>query len=338
MLDAKVRAQVGVTAKYLNIKASNLAAVVEIESAGIVFWVVNGRQVPAARPEAHRFYAKLKGSERDKAVSLGLAHPKFGVVKVPFQREAVYDIIERMKKINETAALESCSWGLGQVMGENWKSLGYASVQELVAENMRGVDGQLECMARFIRVNGLVPALQRGDFTTFAKRYNGPAYKTNAYDTKMAAAAKRYEKLYTTPEKEAEIVSEQVKAIQRDLSGLGCYSGAIDGLESPELTEAIKRLQTENGLVADGKYGAMTARKVEELKGLKDDKTGKNATAVGLTGTAATSIGEQGLSYIRMLPEHPMFKLAITILTVAFVGLMIYGLYLQFRKPEAANA
>jgi hypothetical protein len=316
----------------------NLMAVAEVESAGVIFWTINGKNLPPARPEAHYFYRKLRGAERDKAVSLGLAHPKYNVIKVPYQREAVYARINQMIAINETAALESCSWGAFQVMGENWKELGYASVKELYDENQSGIDGQIECMLRFVRKNNLLIALKTGDFTTFAKRYNGPAYRDNAYDTKMAQAAAKYKKALSSTKAATEVANAEVQRIQKIFHDLGHYKGQINGYEDQRLRDAIAAFQAENGLVADGKYGKMTEAKVEEIHKQKELKNGKSLGAVGLTGTAATSIGQQGLSYIQMLPEHPAFKIAITILTCAFVGVMLYGLYLQFKTPEAANA
>ena len=36
-------------------------------------------------------------------------------------------------------------------------------------------------------------ALQKQDWATFAKLYNGPAYKKNNYDSKLANAYARYQ-------------------------------------------------------------------------------------------------------------------------------------------------
>ena len=71
-----------------------------------------------------------------------------------------------------------------------------------------------------------------------------------------------------------------------------------------------------------------------DVKNLTTAATVWVTAAVGITGTGVTSVGQQGLSYVQMLPEHPAFKIAITILTCAFVGVMLYGLYLQFKNPE----
>jgi hypothetical protein len=55
-----------------------------------------------------------------------------------------------------------------------------------------GVDAQIELMVRFIQRNGLAGFLDTGSWAAFAARYNGPGYRRNAYDTKLAAAFARW--------------------------------------------------------------------------------------------------------------------------------------------------
>jgi hypothetical protein len=51
---------------------------------------------------------------------------------------------------------------------------------------------QLRQMASFIRSAGLQDELQKKDWAKFARGYNGPGYAKNAYDTKLAAAYKKF--------------------------------------------------------------------------------------------------------------------------------------------------
>ncbi|AOA58906.1 N-acetylmuramidase family protein [Acinetobacter larvae] len=90
------------------------------------------------------------------------------------------------------SALESASWGLGQVMGYHWKSLGYASLQTFINAMYRDEASQLEAMCGYIKVNNLVKALKNKDWKAFARGYNGPAYAINKYDVKLAAAYKKW--------------------------------------------------------------------------------------------------------------------------------------------------
>ncbi len=106
---------------------------------------------------------------------------------------AEHQRLDQACTIHETSALESASWGLFQIMGFHWKHLGYPSVQTYVGEMQRGERQQLHAFVRFIRADPVLhEALKVRDWTTFARRYNGPAYKKNFYDTKMAAAFQEF--------------------------------------------------------------------------------------------------------------------------------------------------
>tara|TARA_R110002167_G_scaffold98718_9_gene259413 strand:+ start:4080 stop:4910 length:831 start_codon:yes stop_codon:yes gene_type:complete len=98
--------------------------------------------------------------------------------------------------IDQTSALESCSWGLFQIMGYHWKALGYDSVNRFVALMHEHERHQLNAFVRFIKADPkLHAALRDGQWTTFAKRYNGPGYRKNHYHSKLAAAFDRYSQL-----------------------------------------------------------------------------------------------------------------------------------------------
>jgi hypothetical protein len=334
MLAPAVRIEIQDVAARYSAPAHRLMAVVEVESAGVVFWNVNGKSVPAARPEGHYFYARLKGSQRDEAVRQGLAHPRMGGVPVPRQREAVYSMIDRMIAINEQAAIESCSWGLGQVMGANWRELGYSSARALYDENQSGLSGQVECMMKFIVKNGLLDELQRGDFKAFAARYNGPSYAVNAYDTKMATAAAKYERVLQGPKEAQAVFSEEVKRIQKNMADLGYFKGAIDGTEEADLNEAISCFQRENGLVVDGRYGQMTSKTVDEQIAKKINGNANNTVGAGVGGLTISSMGEQLLSQVQMLGNIPYLKPTVMILTVACVLLIAYGLWRKYKAGQ----
>lgn len=92
-------------------------------------------------------------------------------------------------KIDRECALCSASWGRYQIMGFNWKPLGYASVQEFVNAQYRSEGGQLEAFSRFIKATpSALAALRAKDWAAFAKAYNGPNYAINKYDEKLKAA------------------------------------------------------------------------------------------------------------------------------------------------------
>ncbi len=94
--------------------------------------------------------------------------------------------------INKVEALEATSWGLGQIMGFNHELAGYKTVTDMVNAFELSEYWQLQGMVSFIKKQPkMINALKTKDWATFARLYNGPGYKKNDYDTKLALA---YEK------------------------------------------------------------------------------------------------------------------------------------------------
>lgn len=100
--------------------------------------------------------------------------------------------LEKAKRIHVEAALASASYGLFQIMGFHASSLGFASAQDFVDFMDVNEANQLEVFGRFIKKNNLIKYLKEKNWAGFARRYNGPGYKKNKYDTKMATAYRKY--------------------------------------------------------------------------------------------------------------------------------------------------
>jgi len=200
MFDDDVRREIERVAKARGWGAAQLLAVAEVESGGKAFATINGRREPLIRWEGHYFDKRLSGDKRARARKAGLADLKAGAVKNPTSQVARWKMFEQAAAIDRTAAIESVSWGIGQVMGAHWKWLGYHSAEDLLRDARNGVYGQVRLMANFIDKSGLAFALMRGDWAKFAKGYNGAAYAKNRYDQKMAAAYQRYAKLPPLPQ------------------------------------------------------------------------------------------------------------------------------------------
>jgi len=97
------------------------------------------------------------------------------------------------REICEPAAIESASWGLFQIMGFHWRDLGYDSAEQFERLMQRSEGAQLDAFVRFIEANPhLHKALRAGKWAQFAAGYNGPDYKANLYDVKLARAFERY--------------------------------------------------------------------------------------------------------------------------------------------------
>lgn len=254
-------------ADRLSVEWQALAAVAEVESAGKPLW--DG--LCPIRIEGHYFHRLLPDDKRQTAVDRNLAHPNAGQIGNPGGMAERYRQLEQMILIDEDAALQSCSWGLGQVMGEHWRALGYDSVQRLAAEAQGSVAGQVRLMGRFIEHFGLADELRRKDWAAFARRYNGPGFAANAYDVKMAKAYDRFVQgsaagaaLNGAPEESLRRGDrgDAVKALQERLQALSYYRGALDGIFGGGTEIAVMDFQRDAKLKIDGVVGPITSAKL----------------------------------------------------------------------------
>jgi len=162
-----------------------LQAVLSVEAAGSGF---DALKRPKMLFEPHIFYGLLERHEASKlgaAVKARIAYPKWGMR--PYPKDS-YPHLTQAVALDETLALDSASWGLGQLLGQNFAKAGYASPQAMVTAFAGGEDAQLTGMAAFIVKSGLADELRDKRWAAFARGYNGPAYARNHYDTKLATA------------------------------------------------------------------------------------------------------------------------------------------------------
>lgn len=174
--------------RLLAVGEDELRAVVEVECSGGGF-DAQGR--PKMLFEPHRFWRELGDAKRGVAANQGLAYPKWGTKPYPADS---YPRLEAAMKIDRPAALRSASWGLGQIMGGNHKSAGYASAEAMVLDFLDDEEKHLMAMVKFILAEDLDDDLRRHDWSGFARGYNGPGYAKNGYHTKLAAAYAKWVK------------------------------------------------------------------------------------------------------------------------------------------------
>jgi len=177
----------------IGVGEDEIHAVLDVETNGSGF-DKQGR--PKMLFEPHVFWRELgPGAKRDRAVREYLAYPKW-------KRDYPIDSYPRLMNamaIDETAALRSASWGLGQIMGFNHLAAGFVSPQAMVAAFVDDEENHLAGMIRFIKANKLDDALRRHDWAAFARGYNGSGFAKNQYDKKLAAAFAKWRKIPDTP-------------------------------------------------------------------------------------------------------------------------------------------
>lgn len=168
-----------------------LHAILDVESRGEGFRK-DGR--PVLLREEHYFFRLLKDKPvlQKRAVDHGLAWPvwrrNYPADSYTWLRDAV--------KIDESAAIMSCSWGLGQIMGANFGMCGYKSPQDFVFSMMADEANHLEAMVRFIIASGIDDEMRALDAAktreralaiarVIARIYNGPQYEKNRYHERI---------------------------------------------------------------------------------------------------------------------------------------------------------
>jgi hypothetical protein len=179
-------------ARHLDVSLACVLAVNEVESAGSGF-LGNGK--PKILFERHIMYRRLAAADPRRAEQLAVRYPQL-VNPVPggyVGGSAEHQRLAAARQLDDSCALESASWGLFQIMGFHWRHLGYASVQKFAQAMARSEGEQLDAFVRFILADtALHNALKSRKWAQFARRYNGPDYARNLYDTKLARAYERH--------------------------------------------------------------------------------------------------------------------------------------------------
>ena len=146
-----------------------------------------------------RTKGKSKDSKEVQATSVTLGELlKSGKATVEQDKYASvagsYKRLVKAYQLDQNAALESCSWGAFQIMGEYWSIMKYASVKEFTRAISRSPKEQIKAFVRYIEhVNPRVKKhLKSHNWAGAAAAYNGPDYRNNNYDVKLEAAYAKY--------------------------------------------------------------------------------------------------------------------------------------------------
>ncbi|MEW6166065.1 MAG: N-acetylmuramidase family protein [Pseudomonadota bacterium] len=185
------QADIDAAAERLGVAVAAVMAVNEVESRGSGF-LPDGR--PVILFERHIMHRQLAAAGLD-ADGAAARYPNIvGVKRGGYMGgTAEHQRLGLAITIDRDCALQSASWGQFQVMGFHWQTCGFASPSAFV-EAMRESEGrQLAAFIGFIEADqALHKALKARKWGDFARIYNGPDYKENAYDAKLAAAYARH--------------------------------------------------------------------------------------------------------------------------------------------------
>jgi hypothetical protein len=172
-------------AQELNCDVATIKAVCDVEAAGAGYDDSNRLKL---RFEGHKF-RNWTNRAFDQSHS-DLSYP-YSVQKT---KKHGYSAFAEAMALDPQAAMKSTSWGLFQPMGEYFKECGFNSVDELVKSYTESEGNQLLGFVKQTRSRGLDGKLRNRDWAGFAENYNGADYRSNKYDTKLAAAHARHSK------------------------------------------------------------------------------------------------------------------------------------------------
>lgn len=105
-----------------------------------------------------------------------------------------YKRLLKAYQLDQDAAIESCSWGAFQIMGEYWKIMRYKSAKDFSRTLSRSPREQMRSFVMYIKhvSPAIVRHLKNLDWAAAARAYNGSGYKDNNYDVKLAQEYKKF--------------------------------------------------------------------------------------------------------------------------------------------------
>ncbi len=248
-------------AAALGCERAVVEAVLTVETGGAGGFLRDGSGRPRILFEAHIF-------SRETAGQFNASHPSLSRA----QRDATlylggaaeYGRLNAAMVLDKTAAIRATSWGLFQIMGFNFAAAGFPDPWAYVEAQTESEGAHLDAFVAFCTANRLGGFLRARAWAEFARRYNGPAFRENAYDTKLEAAYQRAAGRQpdapdgtTRPTLRIGSQGEPVRRLQRALRTQEAHL-SVDGIFGRATEAAVMRVQRAARLPADGIVGPMT--------------------------------------------------------------------------------
>jgi len=248
-----------IAAEY-GLAEAHVRTVMQVETAGHAY---NSVGWPDFLFEPHKFYQNIPKAKLQTAIDEGLAYKSWkGPGSYPKTPALRVEQFLKAAALDETAAIESASWGLGQILGSECEEAGYPTPQAMLQAFMDSEEAQIRGMLNLIKHRGLDKDLRNfpnmAACRHFALRYNGAAYAKNNYHVKLQSAFNRL--MSTTPHLVPakpldETIhygdqNENVRSMQKILISLGydLGRGGADADYGPATRRAVMDWKAKNGI------------------------------------------------------------------------------------------
>lgn len=284
----------------IGVGEDELHAFMEVEASGSGF---DSQGRPKMLFEPHQFYKNLSGKQREQAVKEGLAYPSWG--EKPYPKDS-YPRLQKAIAINETAALKSASWGLGQILGSNYAMVGYKSPQSMVMSFMEDEANHLDAIVSFLIAADIADDLKAHRWEIVARVYNGPLYAKHDYHGRMKRAYEKWSKIPDTPwspdmdesfnsrlNQDSPVVEKGIiETVQELLRRKGYHEvGEIDGIMGNRTRNSILSFQADNNLPLTGVVTDDLLASLVKAPHRSETPERSTATAEDLKGDAIVDLG-----------------------------------------------
>ena len=187
-------------ANELKCSLAAIQAVDEVESNGSGF---DSKGRPVILFEGHIFWKELeKAGINPRPYAAQFPHvvyrrwtrEHYSKGNAEKRNEGEHERLNIAFSIHKLAAIKSASWGRYQILGQNYKMVGFESVENFYYAMDTSERKHLEAFVQFVFKARLDDELQDLRWADFARIYNGPGYAQNKYDVKLEKAYNKFAK------------------------------------------------------------------------------------------------------------------------------------------------
>ncbi len=239
-------------AALLDTSVDVVEAVTAVEARGVGF--IEQTDWPVLLFEGHIFHRQTKGRYSDDHPTI--SHPKWTRANYRGGRREYDRLAQAIALCGDDPgpALRSCSWGMFQIMGFNHETSGFDDVEGFVNAMATSERDQLLAFCQFVLSHeAMAKALRAHEWAEFARRYNGPGFRKNKYDAKLAAAFASARRRAENPDADAAV--DRRNLVVQLQAGLNAATGAglaPDGWIGAKTRAALEAFQRAEGLPRTG--------------------------------------------------------------------------------------